>query len=95
MESDSVAPTHKALAKLILTLTLLTPNQDDGGDDTEDYDLPDEYAEGDSKEDDDEEDEGDAPKEEEEDPKYDEETQKLVDGKLVSGALTLSIAGCR
>lgn len=53
--------------------------EDDGGDDAEDYDLPDEYTEGDSKEDDDEEDEGDAPKEEEEDPKYDEETQKLVD----------------
>lgn len=55
--------------------------EDDGGDDAEDYDLPDDYAGGDSKEDDDEDEEGDTPKEEEEEeePKYDEETQKLVD----------------
>ena len=59
--------------------------QDDGRDDAEDYDLPDDYTEGESKEDDeDEEEEGEASKEEEEEetPKYDEETQKLVDGEL-------------
>lgn len=78
--SGWATPTHKALTKL----TFLTPNQDDGGDDAEDYDVPDEYHEGDSKEEDDEEEEGDGHKEEEEEeePKYDEETQKLVDSKL-------------
>lgn len=55
--------------------------EDDGSEDAEDYDLPDDYQEGDSKEDDeDDEDEGETQKEEEEEePKYDEETQKLVD----------------
>lgn len=65
--------------------TPLTPHQDDGSEDAEDYDLPDDYQEGDSKEDDeDDEDEGETQKEEEEEeePKYDEETQKLVDGEL-------------
>ena len=104
MESDLLAPTHKTLARLILTLTLFTPNQDDGGDDAEDYDNPDEYAEGDSKEEEDEEDEGDAPKEQEEEPKYDEETQKIVDGELenrntgrclVSVLLNKTIEVCR
>lgn len=47
--------------------------------------MHDEYAEGDSKEDDeDDEDGGETQKEEEEEeePKYDEETQKLVDGEF-------------
>ncbi|KAG0699156.1 Glucosidase 2 subunit beta [Chionoecetes opilio] len=53
--------------------------EDDGSDDAEDYDMPDEDS--DDKDDEEEEEEGDVPKEEEEEeePKYDEDTQKLVD----------------
>lgn len=48
--------------------------QDDSDEDEEDYELPDEDPEDILKEE---------QKEEEEEPKYDEETQKLVDGKFI------------
>lgn len=56
--------------------------------------MPDDYQEGDSKEDDeDDEPEGETQKEEEEEeePKYDEETQKLVDGELGVDALVMAV----